>query len=103
MPRRACDGELVLEILSTEIPMWECCIQKSRLTPLGMKTKDIPDSTSVMVCAALPDGCQLFKAEKDVVSGDVVACAIYVCVQCSGLDILSSPGKLVRRSWGPRG
>ena len=60
----------------------EVCIQKSRLTPLGMKTKDIPDSTSVMVCAALPDGCKLFKAAKDVVSGDVVACAICVCV-CS--------------------
>ena len=55
----------------------EVCIQKSRLTPLGMKTKDIPDSTSVMVCAALPDGCELFETERDVVSGDVVACAIY--------------------------
>jgi hypothetical protein len=46
---KATTGTLELEVMSVEVPMWEVCIQKSRLTPLGMKTKDIPDSTSVMV------------------------------------------------------
>jgi hypothetical protein len=74
---KACDGELVLEILSTEIPMWECCIQKSRLTPLGMKTKDIPDSTSVMVVDINPNS-PLAKFNKDtkqqaIEVGDVIS------------------------------
>jgi S1-C subfamily serine protease len=45
----------VLEIMSVDCPMWEACVQKSRLTPLGMKTKDIPDSSSVMVVEIVPN------------------------------------------------
>lgn len=63
--------------MTVEVPMWEVCIQKSRLTPLGMKTKEIPDSTSVMVVDIKPDS-PLAKFNKEtkqqaIQVGDVIS------------------------------
>ena len=67
----------------------EVCIQKSRLTPLGMKTKDIPDSSSVMVGAALPDGCKPFGAERNEVSRYLVVRAMCVGFSVLGFEVLA--------------